>query len=66
MNWLRRPTMAWVLARLLLLLTVALIPLSLASRQNPLATGGAEVAVAVSFAAVGLVVAWHRGTRSGG
>jgi hypothetical protein len=30
------------------------------ARQNPLATGGAPFLVAVSFAAVGLVVAWHR------
>jgi hypothetical protein len=36
------------------------IPLSLAAKQNPLATGGPDVVVAVSFAVVGLVVARHR------
>jgi hypothetical protein len=54
------PTTAWALAGLTLLLAATLIPLSLAARQNPLATGGADVVIAVSFAAVGLVVAWHR------
>jgi hypothetical protein len=56
----RRPATAWVLAGLVLVFAAALIPLSLTARQNPLATGGAEVAVAVSFAAVGLVIARHR------
>ena len=44
----------------MLVFAVALIPVSLAARQNPLATAGPEIAVCVSFAAVGLVVAWHR------
>jgi hypothetical protein len=44
----------------MVLLAVAVIPLSLATGQNPLATGGPNVAVAVPFAVVGLVVAWHR------
>jgi hypothetical protein len=34
----RRPVTAWVLAGLTLLLTAALIPLSLLARQNPLAS----------------------------
>jgi hypothetical protein len=54
------PATAWALAGLTVLLAVALIPLSLAARQNPLATGGANVVIAASFAVVGLVVAWHR------
>jgi hypothetical protein len=58
--WLRRPATAWALAGLTVLLAAALVPLSLAAGQNPLATGGANVVIAVSFAAVGLVVAWHR------
>jgi hypothetical protein len=37
-----------------------MIPLSLAARQNPLATAGPSVAVFVAFAVVGVVVAWHR------
>jgi hypothetical protein len=57
---LRRPVTAWVLAGLVVLLAVALIPLSLAARQNPLASGGPQLAIAVPFAVVGLVVAWHR------
>jgi hypothetical protein len=62
-NWflsLRRPATAWTLAGLMLLQAIALLPLSLAARQNPLATGGAQIAVAVPFAAVGLVVATRR------
>jgi hypothetical protein len=59
-SWLRRPATAWTLFGLTLLLTVALVPLSFAARQNPVATGGANVVIALSFAAVGLVVAWHR------
>ncbi len=62
MSWLlrhRRPA-AWTLAGLTVLLAVALIPLSLAARQNPLTTGGPNVVIGASFAAVGLVVAWHR------
>jgi hypothetical protein len=61
-SWLlrhRRPA-AWTLAGLTVLLAVALIPLSLAARQNPLPTGGPNVVIGASFAAVGLVVAWHR------
>ena len=60
LSWLRRPVTAWTLVGSVLLLAVALIPLSLAARQNPLAAGGANVVIAVTFAAVGLVVAWHR------
>jgi len=62
-NWLlrlRRPATAWALVGLTALLAAALVPLSLAAGQNPLATGGANVVIALSFAAVGLVVAWHR------
>jgi hypothetical protein len=60
LSWLRRPATAWALAGLMVLLAIALIPLSLAARQNPLVTGGPDIAVAVPFAAVGLVVARHR------
>ncbi len=64
MNWLlrlRRPATAlWALAGLTVLLAAALVPLSLAARQNPLATGGANVVIALSFGVAGLVVAWHR------
>jgi hypothetical protein len=62
-NWLvrlRRPATAWALAGLTLLLAVALVPLSFATRQNPLATGGPNIVIALSFGVVGLVVAWHR------
>jgi hypothetical protein len=62
-NWLlriQRPAALWGLAGLTVLLAVALVPLSVAARQNPLATGGVNVVVAVSFGVVGLVVAWHR------
>jgi hypothetical protein len=58
--WLRRPLMAWTLAGLTVLLTVALVPLSLAARQDPFAAGGASVVIALAFTAIGLVVAWHR------
>jgi hypothetical protein len=58
--WLRRPATAWTLVGSVLLMAVALIPLSFASRQNPLAAGGANLVIAVTFAAVGLIVAWHR------
>ena len=54
------PATAWALAGLTMLLAVALIPLSLTTRQNPPAAGGASVVIALSFAVVGLVVAWHR------
>jgi hypothetical protein len=57
---LRRPVTAWALVGLVVLLAVALIPLSLAARQNPLASGGPQLAIAVPFSVVGLVVAWHR------
>ena len=60
LSWLRRPATAWTLAGLTVLLTVALVPLSLAARQNPFAAGGANGVIAVAFAVVGLVVAWHR------
>jgi hypothetical protein len=60
LSWLRRPVTAWTLAGLTVLLTIALVPLSLATRQNLLAAGGANVAVGTSFAVVGLVVALHR------
>ena len=63
MNWLwrlARPATAWTLAGLTVLLTGVLIPLSLAARQNPFASGGANVVIALAFAAVGLVVALHR------
>jgi hypothetical protein len=59
-SWLASPASAAVLAGLTVLLAVAVIPLSFATRQNPLATGGPNAVVAVSFAVVGLVVAWHR------
>jgi hypothetical protein len=59
LGWLRRSATAWVLVGLELVLAVALIPLSLAARANPLATG-AVIAIAVPFAVVGLVVARHR------
>ena len=57
--WLRRSATAWALAGLVLLLTVALIPLSLTAGGIGLAAG-VEIAIAVSFAAVGLIVARHR------
>ena len=65
LSWLRRPVAAWVLAGVLVQI-VALIPLSLAARQNPLVTagagaqGGTSTVIAVSCAVVGLMVAWHR------
>ena len=60
MNWLRRPATTWTLAGLTVLLTAALVPLSLAAKQNPFAAGGANVVISLAFAAVGLAVAWHR------
>jgi two-component system, NarL family, sensor kinase len=54
------PATAWALAGLTALLAAALVPLSLAARQNPLATEGANVVGVLSFAVVGLVVAWYR------
>ena len=59
-SWLASPASASVLAALTLGFAVAMIPLSLAARQNPLATAGPQIAVWVSFGAAGLVVAWHR------
>ena len=44
----------------MLALGLALIPLSIAARQNPLATAGPQIAIAVPFAAVGLVIARNR------
>jgi hypothetical protein len=61
-NWFlrfRRPAV-WALAGLTVLLAVALVPLSFAARQNPLATGGANGVIGLSFAVVGLMLAWHR------
>ena len=60
MERLLRPATAWALASVVLVLAVALIPLALAAGQNPLVTAGPQIAVAVSFAAMGLVVARHR------
>ncbi len=54
------PASAWTLAGLTVLLAAALVPLSLAARQDPLATEGANVVAVLSFAVVGLVVAWYR------
>ena len=56
----RRPATAWALAGLVLALSLVLIPLALIAGQNPLVNAGPEIAVAVPFAAVGLVVARHR------
>jgi hypothetical protein len=58
--WLASPASASILIALTLVLAVATIPLSLATRQNPLATGGPSAADFVAFAVVGAVVAWHR------
>jgi hypothetical protein len=58
--WLRRPTTAWALAGLMVLLAAACIPLTFMVRQNLLAAGDAQIVVAVAFAAVGLVVARNR------
>ena len=63
MERLLRPATAWALASLVLVLSAALIPLALTAGQNPLVTAGPEIAVAVPFAAVGLVVARHRPTN---
>jgi hypothetical protein len=57
---LRRPATAWALAGLVLALSLVLIPLAFTAGQNPLAAGGPQIVVAVSFAAVGLVIARHR------
>jgi hypothetical protein len=61
-NWLlrHRRSALWALAGLTVLLAVALVPLSLAARQNPLTTGGTNIVIGLSFGVVGLVVAWHR------
>ena len=56
----RRPATAWALAGLVLALSLVLIPLALIAGQNPLVNAGPEIAIAVPFAAVGLVVARHR------
>jgi hypothetical protein len=56
-----RPATAWALAGLAVLSAAAMIPLSAAARQNPLAQGNVtNVVVAGCFAVVGLVLAWHR------
>jgi hypothetical protein len=56
-----RPATALALGGLAVLLAGLMTPLSLVARQNLLTSGNAAVVVvAVSFAAVGLVVAWHR------
>jgi hypothetical protein len=56
-----RPATAWVLAGLAVVLAGAMTPLSLMARQNPLVTGNAaDALVALSIAAVGFAVAWHR------
>ena len=60
MNRLLRPAAVWALAGLVLALSLVLIPLAFSAGQNPLAAGGPQIAVAVSFAAVGLVIARHR------
>jgi len=60
LSWLWRPTTAWALASATVLLTVALVPLSLAARQNPLAAGGGYIVTAVPFGVVGLMVALYR------
>ena len=60
LSWLRQRRTAWTLAGLTLLLSAALIPLSLAAHQNPFAAGGPNVVISLSFAAIGLVLAWHR------
>ena len=53
--------MALALGGLAVLLAGLMVPLSLMARQNLLISGNAAVVVvAVSFATVGLVVAWHR------
>jgi len=59
-NRLLRPAAVWALAGLVLALSLVLIPLAFSAGQNPLAAGGPQIAVAVSFAAVGLVIARHR------
>jgi uncharacterized membrane protein YdfJ with MMPL/SSD domain len=61
--WLQQPAAAWALAALVLALGLALIPLSIAARQNPLATAGPQIAIAAPFAAVGLVIARSRTCR---
>jgi hypothetical protein len=56
-----RPATAWALAGLAVLSAAAMVPLSVAARQNPLAQGNAtNVVVAGCFSVVGLVLAWHR------
>ena len=56
-----RPATALALGAFALLLAGFMTPLSLMARQNLLISGNAAVVVvAVSFATVGLVVAWHR------
>jgi hypothetical protein len=54
------PAAALVLGFLVLLLAVALIPLSIMAHQNPLENTGIGLGIAVPFAAVGMVVARRR------
>jgi len=54
-----RPRLASALGLAVLALTVALVPLSILARQNPLTNGGETIIVA-PFAAVGFVLAWRR------
>ena len=63
-GWLRHPVTAWSLAGLVLALSAALIPLAFAAGQDPLITAGPQIAMAVAFAAVGLIVARHRPANS--
>jgi hypothetical protein len=50
----------WVVGGLVTILVAAVIPLSVLARQGLPATAGPQLAVAVPFAVVGLVLAWHR------
>jgi hypothetical protein len=59
-------TTAWILGGLVVLLAAVVIPLSILARRDSLAEVGPNLVAAVSFAAVGLVVARHRpGNRIG-
>jgi len=54
-----RLRLASALGLAVLALAVALVPLSVLARQNPLANGG-ETLIVAPFAAVGFVLAWRR------
>jgi hypothetical protein len=54
-----RLRLASALGLAVLALAVALVPLSILARQNPLANGG-ETLIVAPFAAVGFVLAWRR------